>query len=167
MVRLIPMTPQEFDAFLENDIREYAKEQVRAGYWSEAEALPRSRKEHKALLPDGLKSKFHHLYTIQETEHGEAVGVLWLRANLDSSRASGFIFDIEIGEPFRRKGYARQAMLELEKVARAMGLQQLALHVFAHNEGARALYENLGYTVASLNMIKPLDSTGTSGGARE
>jgi GNAT superfamily N-acetyltransferase len=62
------------------------------------------------------------------------VGVLWFKANLDSSRASGFIFDLEIHEPYRRKGYARQAMLELEKVARGMGLRQLALHVFAYND---------------------------------
>ena len=139
MVRLIPITPAEFDDFLEHDIREYAQERVRAGFWSETEAMARSRKEHHALLPDGLKSRYHHIYTIQETGQGEAVGVLWLKTDLDSSRASGFIFDLEIHEPFRRKGYARQAMLELENVARGMGLKQLGLHVFAHNEGARSL----------------------------
>lgn len=156
MIRLVPMTEKEFSLFLDHDIQEYARDQVWAGYWSEAEALVRSRREHHTLLKDGLKSKYHHLYTIQESEREEAVGVLWFKANLDSARASGFIFDLEIYEPFRRKGYARQAMLELEKVARAMGLKQLGLHVFAYNEGARALYENLGYTVASLNLLKDL-----------
>ena len=156
MVRLIPMTDEEFRRFLEHDIREYAQSQVRSGNWSEAESLPRSRREHNALLKDGLKSKFHHLYTIRESEGDEAVGVLWFKANLDSSKASGFIFDLEIDEPYRRKGYARQAMLELEKVARDMGLRQLALHVFAYNEQARALYESLGYTVASLNLLKEI-----------
>jgi ribosomal protein S18 acetylase RimI-like enzyme len=156
MVRLVPMTEEEFRRFLEHDIREYAESQVRSGNWSQAEALVRSRREHNALLKDGLKSKFHHLYTIQDAEGGEAVGVLWFRANLDSSRASGFIFDLEIDEAFRRKGYGRAAMLELEKVAREMGLRQLALHVFAYNDQARALYESLGYTVASLNLLKEL-----------
>jgi ribosomal protein S18 acetylase RimI-like enzyme len=156
MVRLVPMTEVEFRRFLEHDIREYAESQVRSGNWSEAESLPRSRREHHTLLRDGLKSKFHHLYTIRESEHEEAVGVLWFKANLDSSRASGFIFDLEIHEPFRRKGYAHAAMLELEKVAHEMGLRQLALHVFAYNEQARALYESLGYTVASLNLSKEI-----------
>jgi len=156
MVQLVPMTPEEFEIFLERDIREYAQERVRAGFWSEAEALQRSRKEHRALLPDGLKSRYHHLYTIQETERGGAVGVLWLKTDLDSSKASGFIFDLEILEPFRHKGYGQQAMLELENLARSMGLRQLGLHVFAHNEGARAIYENLGYKVASLNLLKDL-----------
>jgi ribosomal protein S18 acetylase RimI-like enzyme len=156
MVQLVPMTPNEFEAFLERDIREFAQERVQAGFWSEAEALSKSRREHRALLPDGVKSRYHHLYTIREPEHGEAVGVLWLKTDLDSSRASGYIFDLEIHEPFRRRGYARQAMLELENVARGMGLRQLGLHVFAHNEGARALYESLGYKVASLNLLKDL-----------
>ena len=96
MVRLVPMTQKEFEAFLEWDVRELAKERVRAGLWSEAESLPRSRKEQRALLPDGLKSRYHHFYTIQESDRGEAVGVLWFKANLDSSRASGFIFQLEI-----------------------------------------------------------------------
>lgn len=156
MVQLVPMTPQEFETFIEGDIREYARERVRAGFWSEAEAMARSRKEHRALLPDGLKSRYHHLYVIRESQGNQAVGVLWLKTDLDSSRASGFIFDIEIHEPFRRQGYARQALLELEKVARSMGLRQLGLHVFAHNQGARALYEALDYKVASLNLLKDL-----------
>lgn len=156
MISLVPMTPREFEAFLEHDILEYARERVRAGYWSETEAVARSRKEHRALLPDGLKSRYHHLYTIQDAETKQAVGVLWMKTDLDSSRGSGFIFDLEIHEPFQREGYARQAMQELENLARGMGLRQLGLHVFAHNDGARALYEDLGYTVASLNMLKDL-----------
>jgi ribosomal protein S18 acetylase RimI-like enzyme len=154
MVQLVPMTEEEFRIFLEHDIHEYAKAQVLAGEWSQAESLARSRREHRVLLKDGLKSKFHHLYTIRESESDQEVGVLWFRANLDSAKASGFIFDLEIDEPFRRKGYARQAMLELEKIAREMGLRQLALHVFAYNEQARALYESLGYTASSLNLHK-------------
>jgi ribosomal protein S18 acetylase RimI-like enzyme len=156
MIQLVPMTEEEFTAFLDRDIRQYADSQVRAGYWSQTEALARSRREHRILLRDGLRSKYHHLYTIRETEGGEAVGVLWFRANLDSARPSGFIFDIEIHEAHRRKGFALEAMQQLEEIARKMGLRQLELHVFAFNEGARALYESLGYTVASLNMSKPL-----------
>lgn len=156
MVRLVPMTQKEFDVYREREVHVYAEERVRAGFWSEAEALPRSRKEQRALLPDGLKTRYHHFYTIQESEHREAVGVLWFKVNLDSSRATGFILQLEISELFRRQGYARQAMLELEKVAREMGLAQLGLHVFAHNQGARALYDNLGYTVSGFNMRKEL-----------
>lgn len=156
MVSLVPMSQHQFEEFLERDIRAYARDNVRAGYWTETESLARSRKEHRRVLPDGLKSRYHHLYSIQDAETGLEVGVIWFKTDLDSSRGSGFIYDLEIHEAFRRKGYARQAMLELENVARAMGLRQLGLHVFVFNEGARALYEQLGYQMASLNMIKDL-----------
>ncbi len=156
MVHLTPMTQPDFEDFLESDIRQYAAERTEAGYWSEAEAMPRSRTEHEVLLPQGLATKDHYIYTIRERETGAAAGVIWLKVSLDSSRPSGFIFDLEIYEQFRRKGYARQAMLQLEEVARGLGLQQLGLHVFAHNANARALYESLGYAVASLNLLKPL-----------
>jgi ribosomal protein S18 acetylase RimI-like enzyme len=155
MVQLVPMTMPEFAAFLERDIQEYAEEQVRAGYWSEPEALQRSRQEHTRLLPKGLRTRDHHFFTIQDAT-GQAMGMIWLNTRLVSSRTSGHIYALEVDEPFRRKGYARQAMRELETVARGMGLKQLSLHVFAHNEGARALYEGLGYKTSSLNMLKEL-----------
>ena len=156
MLKLVAMTAPEFEAFLEHGIQEYARDRVQAGFWTETESLARSRKEHRALLPDGIKSRYHHFYTIQDSNGGDSVGVLWLKTDLDSSRGAGFIFDLEIHEPYRRKGYARQAMQELENVARGMGLRQLGLHVFAYNQAARALYDQLGYQVASLNMLKDL-----------
>ena len=155
-VQLVPMTASEFDAFLERDIRQYATEQTRAGYWSEPEALQRSRQEHARLLPKGLRTRDHHLFTIRHTQTGEAVGAVWLHTRLVSSRPSGYIYDLEVDEAFRRRGYGRQAMLELEKIARSMGLKQLGLHVFAHNEPARSLYGGMGYRVSSLNMLKEL-----------
>ena len=156
MIRLVPMTQAEFQSFEEHDIREYAAEEVRAGFWSEAESLEKARRAHALLLPDGLATKDHFLYTIRESEHDAAVGVLWLMVSRESAKPSGFIYDIEIDEPYRRQGYARAAVLELERLARQMDLRQLGLHVFAHNTGARALYESLGYEVASLNLLKDL-----------
>jgi ribosomal protein S18 acetylase RimI-like enzyme len=154
MVKLTPVTQEEFQEFLERDIREYAAEKARAGHWAEAEALEKSRLEHERLLPDGPKTRDHHLYTIRAEE--DAVGMIWLKASLDSPRPTGFIYDLFIAERFRRKGYASQAMLQLEEVARGLGLQQLGLHVFAHNQAAVSLYERLGYRVSSLNMAKDL-----------
>ncbi len=51
MPTLIPMTPPEFDAFLERSVPEYAAEHVRAGNWTESESLEKSRKEFEHLLP--------------------------------------------------------------------------------------------------------------------
>jgi RimJ/RimL family protein N-acetyltransferase len=67
-----------------------------------------------------------------------------------------FIYDIEIYEPFRRRGYASQALLAAEDKARELGLKAIALHVFGYNTGARALYDKLGYRVTDLTMAKDL-----------
>ncbi len=156
MIRLVPMTQAQFEAFEENDILEYAREEVRAGFWSEAEALEKAREAHRRLLPQGLATKDHYLYAIQLAEGEAVVGSLWLTVNRDSTQPTGFVYDLEITEGYRHRGYAREAMLELEQLARQMGLRQLGLHVFAHNTAARALYESLGYSVGSLTLLKDL-----------
>jgi GNAT superfamily N-acetyltransferase len=155
MVRLIPMTVEEFEEYLERDIERYAKENVKAGYWAPAEALEKSRKEHQQLLPTGLATPDHHFLKILD-EGGMAIGAAWLKANRDTPVPSGFVYDLFLEEARRGQGYGKQAMLALEEKAKELGLRTLALHVFAHNAEARALYEGLGYQVKSLNMEKLL-----------
>ena len=155
-VRLAPLRQPEFEGYLERDIRLYAEENIRAGYWSEAEAAEKSRKAHERLLPQGLDTPNHHLFAIQEAATGITVGSLWLMADRETEHPTGFIFDLFVDEVYRRKGYARQAMLALEDKAREMGLTSLGLHVFAHNPTAFHLYQGLGYEVKSLNMEKLL-----------
>ena len=155
MSKLIPMTQPEFDSFLERLIPDYAADNVRAGYWSESEALEKSRKQTMSLLSDGLQTKNHYLYTLYDDD--EAVGVIWLRAELDRPIKTGFIFDVVVEEKFRGKGYGRQIMLLVEEKARELGIKSIGLHVFAYNNVAKNLYESIGYEVSSLNMLKSLE----------
>lgn len=155
MTKLIPMTQSEYDAFFEHLVADYAAENVRAGYWHESEALEKSRKETERLLHQGLHTENHFLYTVYDGE--QAVGVIWLKANVDQATKGGFIFDVEMKEEFRGKGYGKQTMLLIEEKARELGLKSISLHVFASNKVARNLYESLGYQATSLNMVKPLE----------
>jgi len=157
MIRLVPMLESELDAYLEKSIPNYAAENVQAGYWSEEEALERSRKAFNNLLPEGLKSKGQHLFQVEDAESNERVGIIWLNARTDIARPSGFIYDIEMDEKLRGKGYGKQTMLAIEEKARELGLKSIGLHVFAHNAVAKGLYEKIGYEVKSLNMVKELD----------
>lgn len=159
-VKLVPLLQPEFEGYIERDIRLYMEENIRAGYWSEGEALEKSRKAHERLLPQGLETPNHYLFAIQETSTGTTIGSLWLMADRETEYPTGFIFDLFVDEAYRRKGYARQAMLALEDKARELGLTSLGLHVFAHNPGAFHLYQGLGYEVKSLNLAKPLGRTG-------
>ncbi len=156
MVSLQPMSEKEFALFLERAIPTYAAEKVKSGAWDPADALERSRAEHAALLPQGVATPGHYLYTVRQKDCGPAVGDIWLAVDQGAPVRAGFIYDLFIEDPYRRQGLASQAMLALETEARTLGLGSLALHVFGHNVGARALYEKLGYKITDLNMTKPL-----------
>lgn len=154
MLSLVPMTEDEFTAYLEKTVPNYAAENVRAGYWSEDEALERSSKAYQNLLPQGVHTEHNYLFRIQLDETGEKIGIIWIKH--EAPRKHGFVFDISMDESQRGKGYGKQAMLALEEYAKSLGLETIGLHVFAHNTTAIKLYAGLGYEVTSQNMVKKL-----------
>lgn len=155
-MQLVPMTDAEFAAYRAVMIPDYAAEHVRTGSWTADEAEEKAAAEVRELLPDGVQTPDHYLYTLRVAEEPEPVGILWLAVTRRSVKPRAFIYDIIIYEPYRRRGYASQALRAAEDRARELGLDSIALHVFAHNHGARALYDQLGYMVASLWMVKDL-----------
>ena len=157
MVSLRNMTDDEFRVFLDDDIAVYASEKVKAGNWSPEESIEKSREAHLRLLPHGLRSAHQHLFTIEAD--GEAAGRLWLSSEPEAGRGTGFIYDVFVEERFRRRGVATEALRLLEAEARRLGLTRLALHVFAFNTAARALYDRLGYQVTNVNMAKSIAET--------
>lgn len=148
------MTQEQFDAWLPEAIAGYAAEHVASGRWAEDEALEKSREEHATLLPQGPATPGHHLWSIVRSKDHEPVGLLWL--GVIPKPPSGWIYNIEIFPPFRRRGYAEAAMLELEREVRRLGLGAIGLHVFAANSAARPLYEKLGYEPTNVIMSKRL-----------
>jgi ribosomal protein S18 acetylase RimI-like enzyme len=156
MVRLEPMTEAELQTYLEPAIAGYAAEHVKAGRWSQAEALEESRKEFTELLPDGLHTAKQHLFSIKD-DAGAHVGMLWFAEQERGGEHSAFIYDINIDEPFQRRGYATQAFQVLETLARDMGITAISLHVFGHNTAARALYEKLGFETVNVLMTKRIE----------
>jgi ribosomal protein S18 acetylase RimI-like enzyme len=149
------MTQAEFDAWLPRAIREYAEEHVVDGRWSQDEAVEKSRAEHQTLLPQGLATSDHHLWSIVRSDDQKPVGLLWIHMQ-QKPKPHAFIYNIEVYPEFRRRGYAEAAMKELEVVARRMGAETIRLHVFGHNTAARPLYEKLGYEPTNIVMAKAL-----------
>lgn len=149
------MTQEQFDDWLPGAIKGYAEEHVASGRWSKDEALGRSRQEYEQLLPQGVTTPNHHLWTIVRESDGQRAGMLWMAVR-DQPARQAFIYNIEIDEQFRRRGYAEQAMLKLETEVRQLGLDTISLHVFGHNAKARPLYEKLGYEPTNILMAKKL-----------
>jgi ribosomal protein S18 acetylase RimI-like enzyme len=153
MVRLAPMDAAVFAPYLEALVRSYAEDNAKAGRWSAADAMAESQKEVQRLLPSGRDTPNHFFFTIVSEPAGEKVGDLWLAIE----PRGGFVYDLNVYESFRRKGYAESAMRLAEGVAREHGASKISLHVFAENAGARRLYVKLGYSETNVMMSKPLD----------
>jgi ribosomal protein S18 acetylase RimI-like enzyme len=157
---LRPMTEAAFAAWFAHSVARYADENVAAGRWPAQGALARADEACRRLLPLGLATPGHQLFTLHQAgagdEAGVEVGVLWLAVTEHPGGRSGYVYEVEVWPAHRRRGHARGAFLALEALARDQGLCDIGLHVFAHNEAAQALYRALGYEVTGINMQKRL-----------
>ncbi len=145
MIELLELPRQRFPAYREALVRDYARDKVRAGVWSPEEAPRRSAADVDGLLADGTETEDHYLYLLRDRSTAEEVGVVWLTVQDSGVGRSVWIYDVEIYEPFRRKGHATNALRAVEERATELGAESVELHVFGHNPAARALYEKAGY----------------------
>jgi ribosomal protein S18 acetylase RimI-like enzyme len=156
MVRLVPMTQQEFDAYVEWSAPIYGREMVEAGIWTPEEAAAKCRQEIPEMLPEGLATRDQYFYTIHDDQTDENVGLIWLGVSKKQEAPIAYIYDFYIEEQHRRQGYGAQALMAAEDKARQLGLATIGLHVFGHNTPAIALYRKLGYEMVSIQMRKKL-----------
>ncbi len=156
MVRLVSLSESEFQTYLEGDIEHYAQERVRASDWLPAEALQKSREEHQQLLPDGLTTRNHYLFSIEDETNRAKVGIIWFALYDKQLLPVAFVYDFLIYEDFRRRGYGQQALLAVEAKVKNLGAGKITLHVFAHNRAAQALYEKTGFEITGFYMTKKL-----------
>ncbi len=164
-VTLRPMTAAEHAPFEEAGARRYADLMVGAGFWPAEGALERAHALNAKLLPQGVETPDVLLLVLEAPDEPGPIGHLWLSISRDSTPPTGFIYDVFLYEPYRGRGYGKQAMRALEERARELVLARLSLHVFADNAPARRLYEGLGYDVKSLNMSKELAPAGEQSAA--
>lgn len=153
-VRLRPMSPREYVAWYPRSIVEFAADKVKSGSWSEAEAEALARADFEHLLPAGAATPGNWLLAIEAD--GERVGVLWVTEQGEARPGHLFIYDFEIDEGRRRRGYGRLALRALDDLARERGFATIGLHVFGFNDGARSLYREAGYVETGVNMSKGL-----------
>jgi len=157
MVRLIlqPMTRSQYQTYISEETGRYARENVRAGYWPRKDAIKLSNQAHEKLLPKGLSTKDHFFFVISDQE-GRTIGYIWFAIDSRKHLKEAFIYDFFIIRKYRGKGMGTAALEETGREARRLGARKLSLHVFHHNEVARALYGKVGFSIDSLNMSKKL-----------
>jgi ribosomal protein S18 acetylase RimI-like enzyme len=148
-LQLRPMEEEEFVAWLPLLRDDYAEDLVRDYGMS----LDKARTQAVAEI-DGHRSAEHSVFVI-EVER-EPVGHLWLVERRDAYEPTLVVYDIDVDESYRGRGYGRAAMVFAEEEARRRGLTRIALHVGARNEGARNLYRSLGFEENEVAMSKSL-----------
>jgi ribosomal protein S18 acetylase RimI-like enzyme len=154
-LRLRPMTDDEFRAYHRRSVAAYADDMVRSVKLAPEAAEARSAAVFHELLPLGLGTRDHWI-EVAEDEHGERVGVLWFARRATPAGEIAYLFDIEVEEGKRGRGYGRRLMGLLEDRVVALGLGRIELNVFGHNDVARKLYEDLGYVEMSRQLFKEL-----------
>ena len=148
-LQLRPIEDEEFAAWLPLLREDYAQDLVRDYRMSADKARAQAVAEIDGHRPAG------HSVFVVEVE-GEPVGHLWLVERRGAYGATMVVYDIDVDESYRGRGYGRAAMIFAEEEARRRGLTRIALHVGARNEVARNLYRSLGFEENEVGMSKPI-----------
>ena len=150
--QLRPMRDDEFAAWVPLLREELAQDLVRDYGMSADAARAKAVAEIEQPLPGGRWPPGHAVFVIEVD--GESVGHLWLVERRDAFEPSLIVYDIDVDEPYRGRGYGRAAMVFAEEEARRRGLTRIALHVGARNDVARNLYRSLGFEENEVAMSK-------------
>ncbi|MFF1512122.1 GNAT family N-acetyltransferase [Streptomyces sp. NPDC058326] len=153
-VEVRPMTEAEYSGWEARAKEGFARSWIDRGV-PEDQARTKAENSHRTYLPEGLATPGVAIHVV--VREGRAAGHLWTgRIELEPGRWAGFVYDIEVDEEQRGRGYGRALMLLAERVAREAGETLLGLHVFAGNTPAIRLYESLGYRTTYVNSAKVL-----------
>ena len=148
-VRLESMTEDQYRPWRADAEAHYARSVAASGRSAQAAARD-AADTYTRLLPDGSATPGHHFWYAYDGDR--QVGHLWIKVTHDTA----FVYNVAVEPDLRRRGYGRAIMLAAERWCHDNALTSIGLHVFAHNTGARALYEKLGFAETGRNMAKDL-----------
>lgn len=148
------MSLADFSRYRELSLESYSQDIARNFKRPIGEVRIEARRQVKQILKNGLSTRGHFLYNVLDRETGETVGLIWFK--VDKAKKRAFLYDILIHEPYRGKGYGRRTLALIERKLSGLGVTQLGLHVFGHNQVAINLYKTQGFYTASFNMQKDL-----------
>lgn len=160
MTVLVPMSSERFEAFAQDCVADHARDNTLAGRWLVDDMHERARVEFALLLPQGQQTPGHHFFDVRDERQDKVVGYLWFAVRERAGMRSGYVYAVKIAEAHRGRGHAKAALDLVDAFARTHGLEAVALHVFAFNTAAQALYRSVGYGVTGFNMQKRLRGDG-------
>lgn len=152
MIKLRPMTDEEYLEWLPRSTESFAEAKVKSGNWASSNAMELARQQTAEILPLGLKTPHHEILVVEAK--GKRVGVIWFQVKESPRGPYAYLYDIEMDETQRGKGYGSEALRALEEKLKKRGIKSLLLHVFGYNQDALRLYQRLGFEITNVNMAK-------------
>lgn len=153
-LRLSPATDDELVGYIAAMKGSYLTSLVEEGQLSQAAAQANSEATWAGLVPDGVHPVDGNEIMIARDAEGNRIGVLWMSIRSAGGEEYAWIYDIEVDEALRHRGFGRSLMAAAEDWTRQKGLSSLQLNVFGGNTAARALYRSLGFIENAVHMSK-------------
>ncbi|EJL93734.1 GNAT family N-acetyltransferase [Pantoea sp. GM01] len=156
MVSFRLMTQEEYPAYLEYFISDYADEIASNYRMSRSDSLARARQEISELLPEGMNTHGQTLLFIVENldVSQRHVGYLWYKP--DVGMRTAFIYDFHIFNSYQGEGLGKQTLSAFEENLQDKGFKEIRLRVAGDNARALHIYESSGYGVTGINMSKAI-----------
>ena len=142
MIALVPLAGADRDAFIREEVANYAEEQIRDAGWPRSESLERARAELVPVLERELAEPAWRVWSARNAE-GATVGWLWVKPG--ERPRSAFLYQITVAQRFRRQGHGRAMLAALEELLAGEGIDELVLNVNLANVPAQRLYAAAGY----------------------
>lgn len=170
-VTLVPMTAQDLDAFIDEEIADHADERMVDGTWTRREARERARVELWKVIAwerQAASAERQRLWTAIDS-NGKRVGWMWIKLGPPGRwSTSAFLCQMTVRRVFRHRGYGHALLAALEAKLLAEGVTELRLNVCETNLPAKCLYASAGYELAAQyptmrQLRKRLCADGTSG----
>ncbi len=156
MISFRPMTKDEYPAYLEYFIHDYACE-IESNYRvSFRDSLTRAKQEISEMLPEGVNTLGQVLMCIvaHSDKANSHVGYLWYKP--DSTKRTVFIYDFHIFNSSQGLGLGKQSLGAFEAYLQEKGFKEIRLRVAGDNARARHVYETSGFGVTGVNMSKSI-----------
>lgn len=148
MVRLTPLSRDEYDSFFSYVLEQYASRISASGLCSLEEARQVGRTEQQALLPQGVKTPGHCIYAVREHFGAETCGYLWFGEMYSKEgRRYAYLFSIDLFPAYRGRDLGFHVMSLMEEMVLEQGLSEIQLSLFTLDKKARRLYEKAGYRI--------------------
>ena len=156
MILFRPMRDNEYPAYLDYFIPDYAVEIASNYGLSEHASLAQAKREIAADLSDGVHTSGQVLLCVidQSDTSEELIGYLWYKP--DVAMRSAFISDFHVLAAYQGQGLGQRALKVLESDLKVKGFERIALRVAEDNKRARHVYEATGFRVTGVNMSKAI-----------